>query len=191
MTLTLERACKLLALILALLGLDALSKFLIHEYVPLTMWSAPIYPYGGVPVFENILGIDLSLAHVTNRGGPWGIVSSHHGPLVALRIFAIFCIVGHLLFFNEKKIREIPLAMIIAGAVGNVMDSFFYGHVIDMIHFVFWGHSFAVFNLADAFISVAVAFLLVHACIEKWMSTRAPLHKDDSYSFDSMNNYEP
>ena len=191
MTLSLERAFKLLMLILAFLGLDAFTKFLVHEYIPLSMWSAPIYPYGGVPVFENFCGIDLCLAHVTNRGGPWGVVSSHHETLVVLRLFAIVCLIGHLLFFNEKKIRQLPLALIIAGALGNVLDSFFYGHVIDMIHFVFWGHSFAVFNLADACISCAVIFLLLQACFEKWKSSRPLQEPEESYSYDSSSSYEP
>jgi signal peptidase II len=191
MTLSLDRAFKLLLLIVFLIGLDALTKFIVQECIPRTMWSAPIYPYGGVGVFENFCGVDLCLAHVTNRGGPWGIVSSHHGSLVLLRIFAIGCLVGHLLFFNEKKIRQIPLALIIAGALGNVLDSFFYGHVIDMVHFVFWGHSFAVFNLADACISCSVAFLLVQACLEKWRSSKTISIAQEPYSYDSSSSYDP
>jgi signal peptidase II len=191
MTISLDRAFKLILLILAIVGLDALTKALVHEYIPLSMWSAPIYPYGGVPVFENFFGVDLCLAHVTNRGGPWGVVSSHHGSLVALRVFAIVCLLGHLIFFNEKKIRQIPLALVIGGAIGNVVDSFLYGHVIDMIHFVFWGHSFAVFNLADACISCAVGFLLAQACFEKWKSARPLQKQEEPYSFDSRSSYEP
>ena len=150
------------------------------------MWSAPIYPYGGLPVFENLLGIDLSIAHVTNRGGPWGIVSSHHTHLLLVRIFAILCLIVHLLVFNEKKTREIPLALVISGAIGNVLDSFFYGHVIDMIHFVFWGYSFPVFNIADSLICSGVGFLLLHACIEKYLENKSVTpHKGES-SFSDM-----
>ncbi|MBM3192515.1 MAG: signal peptidase II, partial [Chlamydiae bacterium] len=143
-------------------------KAIVHYNIPLMLWSAPIYPYGGVPVFEDILGVDLSINHVTNRGGPWGVVASHHGALVLVRLFAIACLWGHLLFFNQIKFRQIPLVMIIAGAMGNVLDSFLYGHVIDMIHFVFWGYSFPVFNVADALICVGVGSLMLHACIQKW-----------------------
>jgi signal peptidase II len=173
-----SRVFKFLLVIVTILSLDIVTKYLVHEYVPLMMWSAPIYPYGGMPVFENILGIDLSINHVTNRGGPWGVVSSHHTSLLLLRIFAIFCISMHLLFFNKIKFREIPLCMIIAGAFGNVLDSFFYGHVIDMIHFVFWGYSFAVFNIADASISIGVMMMLIQACIHKINSNREKVSEE-------------
>lgn len=172
MTMTRARALRLLCFTLLILLMDVITKYFVHEYVPLMMWSAPVYPYGGIPVFANVLGIDLSINHVTNRGGPWGVVSSHHHSLLVMRVFAIFCISIHLLFFNQVRFREIPLCMVIAGAVGNVLDSFFYGHVIDMIHFVFWGHSFAVFNVADASISLGVALMLIQACWKKWMHKR-------------------
>jgi signal peptidase II len=166
------RVWKLLLVILVILAIDIFTKYLVHENVPLMMWSAPIYPYGGIPVFHNLLGIDLVINHVTNRGGPWGMVSSHHTSLLMLRIFAILCISIHLMFFNQIKFREVPLCMIIAGALGNVLDSFFYGHVIDMIHFVFWGYSFAVFNVADASISIGVMVMLLQACLHKILSQK-------------------
>ena len=168
MTISPARAFRLFLYVGILLALDIVTKALTHANVALMMWSAPIYPYGGIPVFENILGIDLSINHVTNRGGPWGIVASHHTTLVALRIFAIFCLCGHLVFFNQIKFRQVPLCMIIAGALGNVIDSFLYGHVIDMIHFMLWGYSFPVFNFADASICIGIGLLLIHACVQKW-----------------------
>lgn len=180
------RALFLFLIVFCALGVDMISKYLIHQHVSLTMWSAPIYPYGGIPVFENILGVDLTIAHVTNRGGPWGVVASHHSHLVFFRIFAIVCLIGHLLFFNEKKLREIPLCLVIAGAIGNVIDSFLYGHVIDMIHFVLWGYSFPVFNVADALICCGVAFLLIHACIEKYKENKSTSNEVSSSHYSDM-----
>ncbi len=55
----------------------------------------------------------------------------------------------------------IGFALIVGGAVGNLIDRAVYGHVIDYILFHTPVWSFAVFNLADAFITVgAVAVLL-------------------------------
>lgn len=192
MTLSFRDLLKLLALSLAIIGSDGVLKYFIHENVAVSMWSAPIYPYGGIGVFENILGIDLVITHVTNTGGPWGAMASHHGSLLILRVFAVLCLIGHLLFFNQIRFRQIPLVMIIAGAVGNILDSFFYGHVIDMLHFVFWGHSFAVFNIADASISLGITALLVHACVCKWLENRCKQHADyEEPAEDSMGNYGP
>jgi len=88
-------------------------------------------------------------------------------------MIAIVCIAIHLLYFNEIKFRQVPLTMIIAGAVGNVVDSFVYGHVIDMVHFVFWGYSFPVFNVADSCIFLGVVSMMVEACVQKIKSKKA------------------
>jgi signal peptidase II len=42
--------------------------------------------------------------------------------------------------------------LIMTGAFGNVFDCYYYGHVIDMFHFLFWGNSYGVFNFADLLI---------------------------------------
>lgn len=191
MTLSLRRLAELFFLAIFIIGLDAGLKMIIHQNVPVSMWSASLYPYGGIGVFENIAGIDLVITHVTNRGGPWGAMASHHNYLLVVRIFAVLCLIGHLLYFNEIRFRQIPLTMIIAGAVGNILDAFFYGHVIDMLHFVFWGHSFAVFNIADASISIGIALLLVHACIGKWLEKRKKGLEDQGSSLEHMGGYEP
>ena len=54
-------------------------------------------------------------------------------------------------------------ALVIGGALGNLIDRAIYGHVIDyfLFHTPIW--SFAVFNLADAFITVGAALILLHA----------------------------
>lgn len=210
MTLTSNRLKKLLVFLLSILAVDVVTKYCVHTYVPQTLWSLPMYPYGGIPVFQNFYGIDLVISHVTNRGGPWGVVASHHTSLLFLRVFAICCLAIHLLFFNRVKFREIPLCMVIAGAMGNVLDSFFYGHVIDMIHCIFWGYSFPVFNMADASISVGVAVMLVQACVQKWKESRprpqpiepqhAALHNSpfqhefpqaESFSLDKIDHHGP
>ena len=169
-----KRKYQLAFMFLVILSLDFLTKHLTHHHIS-------YYPYGEVPIFQNLLGIKLSISHVTNRGGPWGMISSHHDILVVLRAFAIVCLCIHLFFFNEVRFRQAPLCMIIAGALGNVIDSFVYGHVVDMIHFVFWGYSFPVFNVADASIFLGVVALLIHGIVSKFpksQSEESPNHQD-------------
>jgi signal peptidase II len=48
----------------------------------------------------------------------------------------------------------------VTGAIGNGIDYLAYGHVIDFFHFCFWGYSFAIFNLADSYITLGVFALL-------------------------------
>ncbi len=51
--------------------------------------------------------------------------------------------------------------MIIAGALGNILDRFLYGHVVDYVLFHTGSWSFAVFNLADSFITVGACLVVL------------------------------
>jgi signal peptidase II len=58
------------------------------------------------------------------------------------------------------------VALILAGALGNVIDRLRLGHVIDFIH-VHWGeHYFPAFNVADSAITIGAALLLLDAWLE-------------------------
>jgi signal peptidase II len=52
-------------------------------------------------------------------------------------------------------------ALIIAGAIGNLIDGLVYGHVIDYILFHTESWSFAVFNLADSFITIGAGLVIL------------------------------
>lgn len=133
-----------------LIGIDRLTKFLSLNWIP--PLDYPPYPFGGIGVF-SIGGVSSSLNHVINTGAAWGMFSGHPGILFALRASLIL----FLLFFVPKRF---PIWLVIAGAIGNALDYCFYGHVIDFIHFNFWGYSFPIFNLADALITIGVLSLI-------------------------------
>ncbi|MBU6446833.1 MAG: signal peptidase II, partial [Verrucomicrobia bacterium] len=54
-----------------------------------------------------------------------------------------------------------PIWLVVTGAIGNVLDYCLYGHVIDFIHFTFWGYSFPIFNVADSCITIGILTLLL------------------------------
>ena len=69
------------------------------------------------------------------------------------------CVVAFVLYLAARTepgqvLARIGFALIVGGALGNVIDRAVYGHVIDYILFHTPVWSFAVFNLADAFITV-------------------------------------
>lgn len=76
------------------------------------------------------------------------------------------CVVAFVLYLAAKTppgqvISRIGFALIVGGALGNLIDRAIYGHVIDYILFHTPVWSFAVFNLADVFITVgAIAVVL-------------------------------
>jgi len=130
--------------------------------------SYPAYPYGGVGIFKNFLGIEFSLSHSTNTGAAWGMFSDYTSFLVVIRILLIIGLAVYFFFYNRNDAFQWPLALIISGAIGNVVDFFVYGYVIDMIHFVFWGYDYPLFNIADSCIFVGVACWIFLSFFEKY-----------------------
>ncbi len=130
-----------MALFLTLLIIDAWIKRWVNSslHEPIAVW-------------RNFFGIDFFLHSATNRGAAWGMLAAFYKPLLILRIFVIVALVGYLVKKKPSLKKSSYIVMILAGATGNVIDSFIYGHVIDMFHFLFWGRSYGIFNFADAMI---------------------------------------
>lgn len=146
---------------LAVLLLDVISKYWTYHYLPVSNRFSLWYPYGGIGVFKDFMGIEFSINHTINYGAAWGMFSEVQGFLLVLRIVMIAGLLAYLFFFNKNKSWQLPLVLISVGALGNVMDTFVYGHVVDMFHFVLWGYDFPVFNVADTSITMGVAWLFL------------------------------
>ncbi len=66
------------------------------------------------------------------------------------------------LMAREKFLaKSIPLALIIGGAIGNIMDRFKYGAVVDFLDFYISKYHWPAFNFADSFIVVGVFLYLI------------------------------
>jgi signal peptidase II len=143
-----------------LLGLDILAKMLVVDFVPAMAPKFWGYPYGGIPIFA-CLGISCSLNLVVNTGAAWSFFQGHSGVIFAIRISIILGLISYILFFKRGKAVPFPLWLIVIGAIGNGFDYLAYGHVIDFLHFCFWGASFPIFNLADCYITAGVLLLFL------------------------------
>ena len=98
---------------------------------------------------------------------------------VVLLIISIVMSAGFIAFYiyQYKKLNtvyKLALALMISGAVGNLIDRAFYwpsttgfDGVIDWIIFVFWGWEFAMFNIADACLVIGIIIILVEMLIEE------------------------
>lgn len=146
---------------------DFLSKHLVEQNLPLMSYQRPFYPYGGIGVFKDFFGIEFSIVHAINYGAAWGMFAQWQTYLMVMRFILISALIIYFLFYNKRPTWNIPLALIIAGALGNIVDYFLYGHVIDMFHFVLWGYDYPVFNLADSAIFLGIASLFVISWSEK------------------------
>lgn len=146
-----------LLLFLAVFSFDFLSKFLTKTYLPLR--TLPAFPYGGVAIFENFFGISFCLHHQSNTGAAWGFFADYPYSLLFFRI--VFVGALSLYLYKVRPKNSFAFILILAGALGNIVDIFLYGHVIDMLHFTFWGYHYPVFNFADTAIFIGVLFLLL------------------------------
>jgi signal peptidase II len=129
------------ALILVFL-LDRVSKLLILKGMPFS-------------------GKLVSFVMVHNAGAAFGILQGQRFFLVVFSVFAILFICYYV--FTRHAMLNIGqilgLAMICGGTAGNLFDRVGYGYVIDFIKLNFV--DFPVFNVADMFINIGVALVLI------------------------------
>lgn len=157
-----------LLLALALFAIDAAVKYWAQAHLVNMRIASPFYPYGGIGVFRDVMGVDFSLSLAKNKGAAWSIFSEYPQALLFVRIGIILAIAIYTLFVNKVKKRTFPFVLVLVGASANIADHFIYGAVIDMFYFVLWGYSYPVFNVADTLIFLGVATLALQTLREKF-----------------------
>ena len=139
---------QLLILIVLIIGLDQWTKQLALNYL------------GERDLFEVIPILNFTLRW--NTGVSFSFLSEYPLTLLYLNSLIAFGLIFWL--FHTK---DFTIAFIFAGAVGNILDRIFYGAVIDFIDFHIYSWHFAVFNIADAFISIGVFLLFITAYLKE------------------------
>lgn len=131
--------------------LDQLTKKWIVQYF--------VVPNGKDPI--PLLGPFLELAYVQNSGVAFSLLSSDS--IKFLFIAIAIAVIGYLYWRNRENgslLLKFSFGLVVGGAIGNLIDRFRLGYVVDFMHFhipnVF---EFAVFNVADSAISVGVVLL--------------------------------
>ena len=139
--------------LLVALGL-ALAVFLLDRGLKAVVESS-MRPGESIPVIPGF----LSITHVRNAGGAFGILGG--SPLVLLigSVVAVGIVLWMLLAGQQSRLATLGCGLILGGAAGNLLDRLTNGEVTDYVHFSFW----YVFNAADAAITVGVAVLLLSA----------------------------
>ena len=120
----------------------------------------------GIHEYFNILPF-LNIVLVFNRGISFGIFnsSSFMPTLLLFAILSIILYAFYMLCKSNSIYRSMYLGMILGGAIGNVIDRFRYGAVVDFIDFHISNWHFPAFNFADAVISLSVIFIIVEEFI--------------------------
>ncbi len=106
----------------------------------------------------HVVGDLVQFTYTRNSGIAFGLLADLHAPLWAFS--ALASIIVLVLFARHPVLslaRQLSLAFILGGAIGNLIDRAATGEVVDFIYLQWKGHGFPVFNVADICVNVGVA----------------------------------
>lgn len=128
---------------LILIALDQLTKYLVHDYLP---------------VSTELLGKFFRIEYSQNVGVAFGIPVPYPFLIVGnILLMGVIVWIINKEFDTDQPIGKTALILIISGALGNVVDRLVRGFVIDFIAVWRWPN----FNLADTYISVGILLMIV------------------------------
>jgi signal peptidase II len=149
---------------LPLYVLDRVTKYLVLRYI------TPDEPRVIVTNFFH-------LVNITNTGAAFGSFKNNNAFFIAISCVALVFALTLLLkrsglgksaslWWSRNAWRDVSLALLLAGVLGNLTDRLLYGHVIDFLLFDLhlpFAHPWPAFNVADSCICVAVVFFIIHS----------------------------
>jgi len=135
-----------------IIGLDRITKYFVIDSLKYEGVTEKIYSF-------------LSLRLQFNRGISWGLLHSNDSLQTAI-VTCLTIIVIIVLFvhsYNRARMGRLiaPQVLVLAGAVSNLIDRFWYDGVVDFISFSYKGWSFPVFNFADVYIVLGVFSMIL------------------------------
>ena len=139
-------------LIVIIVALDQWSKWAIKTSFQL---------YESKPVIQDV----FHFTYVTNDGMAFGL-SFPGGKhiLLVMTILLTGFIVGFL--WKEKDghpLVKYGLALILSGAIGNLIDRLFYGKVVDFLDVMVGNFHWYIFNVADSAVTVGMVLFIIHS----------------------------
>jgi len=153
-----------------------MSRSLKHRYGPL-LWLVPVillldqatklyvdrhfFRHESVTVVENF----FHLTYVRNQGAAFGILADSSFRLPFFIIVSLLAVAGILWYYARlqppQQLLRYALALVLSGAVGNLIDRVRLGEVIDFIDVHWYQYHWPAFNIADSAITVGVGLLLI------------------------------
>ncbi|MCX8125975.1 MAG: signal peptidase II [Dehalococcoidia bacterium] len=143
----------LLVVTVPLILVDQLTKFMVR---------ASMSPGESIPVFWR-----LQLTYVQNTGSAFGLLVDQR---IVLSIAGVLGVVVILLFYRfllpSNRLALVAASLVLAGAIGNLIDRFALGFVTDFIDVILWQDQrgeyvhWPMFNIADSVITVGSVILV-------------------------------
>jgi signal peptidase II len=126
-------------------------------------------------LYEYIVVIDnfFNITHVLNPGGAFGLFATQSEMVRKLVFLVLSSVVALFICWFYSRVARTHvflswgLALIFGGAVGNLIDRFLYGHVVDFLDFYIGTAHWPAFNVADAAISTGMVILIYHVVLKK------------------------
>ena len=145
----------LIGIIIAIVALDQWSKWLIRTNFSL---------YQSEPIIQDF----FHLTYVTNEGMAFGL-ELPGGKLILLVLTIILTIFLAVYLWNEKDghpLNKYGLALILSGAIGNLIDRAYFGKVVDFLDFMIGDFHWYVFNIADSAVTIGMIIYILYSIIE-------------------------
>lgn len=139
-------------IVLSIIILDQLTKILADLYLNYRQ------PVAIIPMFNLTL--------VYNQGAAFSFLSDAGGWqrwffITLSTIVSVVLIIWLQKLKAEQKLQTISIAMVLGGAIGNLIDRSIYGHVIDFLDVYYQHYHWPAFNIADSAICIGACLLII------------------------------
>ena len=125
-----------------------------------------IVKYGFANFNWDVDGPYMSLKLAYNYGVAFSMFSFLEDYLKYIQLLMV--LIGTIYLFKNKDVYEeyyLPITLLFAGGLSNILDRFTYGGVVDYFYW-HYGFEFAIFNIADVVINIAVALIIYKQIIQ-------------------------
>lgn len=139
---------------LAVIGVILLADLLTKKYAAAFLQTQPFQ------CKDDVIPGLIDFNYQENPGAGFSLFQGNTTALIVITSIVMICLMVYLVFaLKESEWLRISLVFIVGGGIGNLVDRIWLGYVRDFIQFAFW-KDFAVFNVADSFVTVG-AFMLI------------------------------
>ena len=114
----------------------------------------------------------FNITYVHNTGAAFSFLADQGG--WQRWFFTVIAAIASVVFFvwlaktpKQKPLLSVAFALLLSGAVGNLIDRVLFGYVIDFLHFYAGGYDFPAFNVADSMIFIGAAAMILDSVKNK------------------------
>ncbi|MEZ4606877.1 MAG: signal peptidase II [Deinococcales bacterium] len=161
-------------LVIFLIILDQVTK----------IWAVNTFP-PGTP--EMKIGLGFHFTHIKNTGAAFGIFQN--ATLILAVLSAIVSLFLIIYLINKRReldfLTRLALSLILAGAIGNMIDRFRLRYVNDFIHFHLPNFDFPVFNVADSCVVIGAGLLILGSFLMP-QGQKSPKTADQGHGSDPL-----